>query len=228
MFGRIAVTAVTAAVTSSCVPSNVPEPVVAPSTPPDLGRAAFVQELISAQPTARTRLFDDYTGGSYHVEKLDLLEGVREIRRRDHVIALAVFGPSSILWTYHVVVVLEDGDGYRLNTLTMPHARITSKGTRLISMAEYKRARRRLTSLPTMVSGPPTFDSVGGPKDSELELEWRYSFLLADWSAGSERLWHARYVPEPELESIATLLNGLLEDTKTTYPRTGIERFGAP
>ena len=43
-----------------------------------LDRAGFVQELVFAYATPRTGRFDDYTRGSYHVNKLDLVQGIRE------------------------------------------------------------------------------------------------------------------------------------------------------
>jgi len=192
-----------------------------PQCRPQLGRTGFLQELLFAQGTARTPEFDDYTQGSYHVEKTDLLEGVRAIREKEHVLGFIVYGPVGPLWAYHVLLFVAENDGVRLNTLVFPHARITSKATRVLSQKAYDEALSRLSSRPAMIMGVPTFETVRGERISELPLEWHYSLLMADWSTGTERLWHSagdeRTLSEEELVALTSDLNELLKDGTTTY-----------
>jgi hypothetical protein len=41
-------------------------------------REAFLKEVLDAKPSPVTPKFDDYTSGSYHIEKEDLLKGLVE------------------------------------------------------------------------------------------------------------------------------------------------------
>lgn len=188
---------------------------------PDLGRNGFLQELLFPQGTARTPLFDDYTEGSYHVEKMDLLAGVRALRPREPVQGLVVFGPAGPLWAYYVFLFVSEGDQIRLNTLEFPHARITGKSTRLLSPTQYQEALGRLTSRQCMTPGAPSFNRVRGERIADLSLDWHYSLLVADWSGPSERIWHCvgsqRTLSANELEAVTSGLDELLAEGTTTY-----------
>ena len=92
----------------ACGNSADPARIALPATQPyacarlDAGpsRAAFLDEVLVAEPSLSTSLFDDYTRGSYHVRKGDLVQGLREratecgVRLR----AVVVFGPVGPLW----------------------------------------------------------------------------------------------------------------------------------
>src|SRR5262249_40593184 len=58
-------------------------------------REAFLGEVLDAKPTAVTPKFDDYTPGSYHIEKEDLLKGlIEEAKKRKITLrALTISGP---------------------------------------------------------------------------------------------------------------------------------------
>jgi len=113
---------------TSCVAGPLPD-----STSPS--RAGFFREVLFAAPTARTPWFDDYTKGSYHIDKLDLAIGLRKEAERCGVTleALVVVGPNGPLWSYNVLAFLRDGDSVRINSLVIPHARITGKATKHLS-----------------------------------------------------------------------------------------------
>lgn len=191
---------------------------------PELGRTGFLQELLFPQGTARTPQFDDYTEGSYHVEKMDLLEGVRALRSQESVQGLVVYGPEGPIWTYYVFLFVAEDDQVRVNTLVFPHARITDKATRLLSPEEYRAAQANLTSRRSMISGEPSFETLRGERIADLSLDWHYSLLVADWSTGEERLWHSAgdetTLSVDERRSLTSVLNELLGEGTTTYSTT--------
>lgn len=192
-----------------------------PKCRPQLGRLGFLQELLFPQGTARTSEFDDYTDGSYHVEKVDLLDGVRALRATEPIRGLLVYGPVGPLWAYHVLLFVSEKDQVRLNTLAFPHARITGKATRVLSAAQYEQAFARLSSRTFMLQGVPSFDTLRGERTADMPLEWEYSLLMADWSDGTERLWHSAgdesSLSLEELTSLTSDLNELLAESTTTY-----------
>jgi hypothetical protein len=202
---------------------------------PQLGRTGFLQELLFPQGTVRTPLFDDYTEGSYHVDKLDLLEGVRALRPREPVQGLVVFGPAGPIWSYYVFLFVSENDQVRLNAIEFSHARITEKSTRRLSPGEYREALARLTARQCVTAGGPSFLSVRGQRISDLSLDWHYILLVADWSDGSERLWHCRgsqrTLSSSELEVLSSGLDDLLAESTTTYSTSlpeGYEAFICP
>jgi len=191
--------------------------------------------MLFPQGTARTPLFDDYTEGSYHVDKLDLLEGVRALRPRAPVQGLVVFGPAGPIWSYYVFLFVSENGQVRLNAIEFPHARITEKSTRPLSPGEYREALARLTARQCMTPGEPSFLTVRGERIADLSLDWHYSLLVADWSDGNERLWHCvgsqRTLSSSELESLTFGLDDLLADGTTTYSTSlpeGHESFLCP
>jgi hypothetical protein len=195
---------------------------------PQLGRIGFIQELLFPQGTARTHQFDDYTEDSYHVDKLDLLEGVRSIRSDEHVAGLIVLGPFGGLWTYQGFLFVAEKNGIRLNFLIFPHARITHKATRLISQEEYKKAIVTLSTNKIMIKGMPSYKTMRGGVEG-MDLEWNYSLLFADWSTGTERIWHSKgdrlEHPEQGLEPLVSALDRLRENSTTTYETTLPEKY---
>ena len=186
-----------------------------------LDRTGFLQELLFPQGPARTPDFDDYTEGSYHVDKLELLEGIRSIRTREHIEGLIVYGPVGMLWSYHVLLFVAEKDGIRLNSLVFPHARITGKATRVLTSAQFEESMAKLTSNHAMVMGVPSLETLRRERVADTSLEWQYSLLLAVWPNGAERLWHSAgdefTLPEDELTGLTSVLNELLENSTVTY-----------
>ncbi len=152
---------------------------------------------------------------------MNLLEGVRELRTDEPVRGLIVYGPEGLFWAYHVFLFVAEKDQVRLNTLVFPHARITGKATRVLSPGEYEEALGKLASRPFVIPGAPSFETLRGERNANLSLEWHYGLLIADWSRGTERLWHSvgdeRTLSMDELTSLASDLNELLSDGTTTY-----------
>src|SRR5262245_42576562 len=82
------------------------------------GRAQFIRECLDSRPTSKTAKFDDYSG-SYHIDKLDLVQGIEQATKSQpgRLRAVIIFGPTGGLWTYHVLVALSEENSLRLNTL---------------------------------------------------------------------------------------------------------------
>ncbi|HYI12747.1 MAG TPA: hypothetical protein VEK57_27100 [Thermoanaerobaculia bacterium] len=192
-----------------------------------LDRAGFVQELVSAQPTPRTAKFDDYTEGSYHVNKRDLLEGIRERRRAGTPIVAAVIrGPVGPLWAYDAKLFIRERDGIRVNTVWMPHARITHKSTALISVAAFDELYGAIANCDALVEGDPdekrkkTLPPVGVAGDAE----WSYDLLAAVWDHEHETVYSSTALyslgtePPPSLIHLHEMLERALRDAVVTYP----------
>jgi hypothetical protein len=109
---------------------------------PKPNREAFINEVLDAKPTTVTPKFDDYTPGSYHVKKEDLLQGLTDeaTKRKLTLRGVSIVGPlpADPLWTSYVMVFIQEGEKVRVNSLIMPHARITHKATDLITAERYK------------------------------------------------------------------------------------------
>jgi len=193
-----------------------------PTCTPNLSREGILQELLFAQGTARTPKFDDYTEDSYHVDKLDLLEGVRRLRGRDEaVVGLIVYGPTGPLWAYHVMLIVEEEEDLRANWVYFPHARITGKGTRPITREEYLAAVQRIASDPHMVAGLPTSETVGDDRAGTPSLESTHALLVADFSTELERVWHAAGdwldLSADRMKALTSVLDSVLEASTITY-----------
>src|SRR5687768_17657728 len=102
-------------------------------------RDNFFREVLDAKATSVTPLYDDYTEGSYHVDKLNVFKGLPEMAQKEglKLRGLIVFGPVGPLWAYYVAAFLDEGEMIRVNSLTMPHARITYKSTGTITQIKY-------------------------------------------------------------------------------------------
>lgn len=201
-----------------------------------LSREAFFREVLFATPTVRTPRFDDYTPGSYHVDKLDVAAGLPAEAARCglRLRALLTVGPTGPLWAYHVVPFIEDGESVRVNSLVMPHARITGKGSGQITDNELSRLVATLTRSPLVRSGLPVFpDSVESP----LSRDFSYDLLLVVFDRGqSPRYWYASFrqaQPENpdrsagEVDEVLDAINEVLGRTSSTYDVRGA-RGGAP
>jgi hypothetical protein len=158
-------------------------------------RDAFFREALFASPTMRTPRFDDYTPDSYHADKLDLAEGLPSEAARCglRLRALLVVGPVGPLWSFHVVPFIEDGDSLRVNSLVMPHARITGKGSARVSEAALTELVTDLTRSPLVKAGLPAFgDSLREP----LARDFSYNLLLVLYEGEhAPRYWHASLWP---------------------------------
>jgi hypothetical protein len=188
-----------------------------------LSRTGFLQELLFARGTPRTPAFDDYTPGSYHVEKMDLLEGVRELRSQEEaIVGVAVYGPFGPIWAYNVVLFMEEEEGkLRANWVHFPHARITQKATRELTNTEYRQLLLDLAASSVIAEGNPTFETLRDTARPDLGLESSFAFLIADWSQGSERVWHSvgdwMTLSAEELEEISSPFAAIFETSTTTY-----------
>lgn len=185
-------------------------------------RDGFFREALFAAPTGRTPRFDDYTPGSYHPAKLDVLAGLPAAAAACGVRleGLLVLGPVGPLWAYHVAVLVPDGDSVRVTTLVMPHARITGKGAGRIGRAAVDSFYREVAGSPLVRPGPaPTPDET---VRRDVDVEWRYDLLLARFAAGGQRTWHASVRDAAQgggdRASLVAAINGLLGATDDTYP----------
>lgn len=174
----------------------------------DLSREAFIREMVTAKNTRTTKHFNDYTPGSYHVNKLDLIEGVRALSDSltKNVEAIIVTGPSSPLWTYHVITVMdsENADSIvRINHLVFPHARITKKSTKMMSREEYQQILERMLEFPILQSTTEADTS-----------EWHTMVAVARFgSAETVKLVPDSLVQEnmEEAESLFEYINALIK-----------------
>ena len=175
-------------------------------------RNAFFHEVLSAEPTRRTARFDDYTRDSYHIDKLDLARGLPDAARAcgKKVTALIVVGPLGPLWSFHVATVIEEGSQVRVNSLVMPHARITGKGTGLAPAQEIADKLEALTSAPLVQPGVP-------PPDKRGDLP--HTFLLARYDQDQPRYFYAvfnEFRGTPGMEELLDKVNAILSKTVTT------------
>lgn len=148
----------------------------------DLSRRAFIEEMIYPQGTSRTPKFDDYTPGSYHVGKLDLVDGIIDANKSSpRVDAVLVLGPSGPLWQYNVITVVS-GDSssntVRINSLVFPHARITYKSTRTTTRDFYVKSIAGIMS--NVALREPTED------DRKEDGEWKNAVVMATFGENTK------------------------------------------
>lgn len=182
-------------------------------------RENFFREALYAQATEITPLFDDYTEGSYHVDKLDVLKGLPELAEKENLKlrGLMIIGPTGFLWGYYVIPFIEENGKIRVNSLTMPHARITFKATGTITENEYK------TFLADVLQTKVFSEEL--PPRGKCETcpypEWHYEVLLADWSEGAPKIYYGNIdemKPKPETKLFEKKANQVLSKLKKTYP----------
>jgi hypothetical protein len=142
---------------------------------PKPDRETFLAELLDPEYTPATRLFDDYTEGSYHVNKVEVLSEIQKYAGKQNrkLIGFLAIGPYGPLWAYDLIAFFEEVDGVRANRLIMAHARITYKATAILTMKEYADMMNSLRSTGVFQSNKSTENS-----DSH------YTVLIADRSAG--------------------------------------------
>lgn len=174
-------------------------------------RAAFIREVLDAKPTAVTPRFDDYTQGSYHVDREDLLKGLTEEAKKQklELKAVAIIGPTGPLWTYHVMVFLREGEKVRVNSLVMPHARITGKGTGLITADQFEEWRKAAVASGVLQEKAPERPEIllaTWDKDGKAGPVLRGEILVADEKK------------KESLEALSKAFEAVLKDVKDTYP----------
>jgi hypothetical protein len=182
-------------------------------------RENFFREVLDAQATAVTPLFNDYTKDSYHVSKLDVFNGLSEIAQKEDIKlrGLIVVGPLGPLWAYYVLAFIEESKAIRVNSLIMPHARITYKSTGTISQQRYNDFLSSLLLAKVLATDLPP----KGKCDKCPYPEWHYEVLLADWSNDQASVYYGS-MKEPregaEVGAFEKRLNSLLFSLKQTYP----------
>lgn len=197
---------------SSAYGPNCASDGVAPS------REGFFHELLFAAATARTPRFDDYTANSYHVIKLDLVQGLPTQAKACglRLKAAVVVGPVGLLWTFLVAVLVQDGPNVRVNTVVMPHARITGKATGVISTQRALALLQQIEKAPLVRPGLPT------PLPNDMESDFSYPMLLVRYDHEEPEYFHAELSEasdDPQLEPLRNWVNALLHTAKTkTYP----------
>ncbi len=182
-------------------------------------RAGFFHEALFPEGTTRTPRFDDYTAGSYHVNKLDLVEGLPAqatlcgVRLK----ALLVVGPVGLLWQYNVATVIEEGAQLRVNALAMPHARITGKATGTLAREDAAALLESVQRAALMRPGAPI-----AARD-DVAADFAYSVLLAIYDRGTPEYFHAafnEFADDPDVQQIKDRITALLRTAKAeTYGR---------
>jgi len=181
-------------------------------------RDNFFREVLFAKATSVTPLYNDYTVGSYHASKTGLLKGLPEMAKKEglELRGLIVVGPVGPLWAYHVVAFIEEGNVIRVNSLTMPHARITYKSTGTISPKLYNDFIVGLLQTKIFVTELPE-----GMCDICSSFEYRYEALVSDWSNSLSSVHYGSFgrpTARSEAESFVNQLNSMLSILKKTYP----------
>src|SRR5687768_12812010 len=150
-------------------------------------RAGFLHELLLARPSRRTRRFDAYTRGSYHVDKWEVAHGLPEqaalcaVRLR----AVLVIGRHVPISTAYVVAVMDEGSQLRVNTLVMSNARVMWKGTQLASTGQVSVLLSAIRNAPFVLPGVPFQNGIVD--------DYSYGLLLATYGDGAAEYSHATF-----------------------------------
>jgi hypothetical protein len=198
-----------------------------PSCNFDLSEEGFIQELLDPRATPRTPDFDDYTEGSYHVNKLNLLSSLRESASENpSLLGVAVTGPYGPLWAYEVALFGRDGAWVRVNWLVMPHARITYKATRTLSSVEFDQFREAVLSSPALTPGLPVPATDQDPEG----LDWSFGMATEFWMPTPRAAYLADTwlgTPTPALELASSLMDAVLKGSLVTYASDIPEELGS-
>lgn len=190
-------------------------------------RAQFIQECLDARATSQTAKFNDYNEfESYHIDKRDLILGIEEATQSQpgRLRAVIIFGPGGPLWTYHVIVALSEESSVRLNSLVMPHARITGKGTRTLTGAEFEQLLEKLMTSKLLIEGDVAPIKAG--EYDPFAQEFEHDFVVVSWTGGRRTLRYGALEnllmkADPAAKEAETLLeqvNTMLQGITTTYP----------
>lgn len=189
-------------------------------------REAFFREVLFSPATPRTPRFDDYTDGSYHVDKLDLVTGLPITAAACAVLlhAVLVVGPVGPLWAYHIFAFVEQADTVRLNALVMPHARITGKATRTVDRDSLAFWLRRFEDLPLLSRGVPSWPA----SEERLSGESSFDLFLAHWSSEGGRYFHGTISGAADADTalvrrVLEHVNAFARGVTSTYPITDSE-----
>jgi len=186
-------------------------------------REAFLGEVLDAKPTPVTSKFNDYTPGSYHINKEDLLKGlIEEAKKRKITLrAFTILGPLPFdpLWRSQVIVFIQDDKKIRVNSLVMPHARITLKSTGLITADQFKKWRDGVLDTGALKKEVPRADEK---KDKPQPFDSQ--FLLVMWSEDgkTQEIHYGDIVKDKKDEKAEKLVeqyNATLKELKQTYPK---------
>ena len=188
-------------------------------------RENFFREVLYAKATKITPLFNAYTKGSYHVDKIDVYKGLPEIAQKEGVKlrGLIVIGPAGVLWSYHVVAFIEENEKIRVNKLTMPHARITYKSTGMIGLNDYQELMGGLKKTQVLKKELP---AKGKCKTCSYP-EWHYEVLVADWLGDKTEPLYGKLkdpAPDANVDLFEKMLNQMLSGLDKIYPIEAIKR----
>ena len=130
------------------------------ATLPQVGELSFrrfAREVLFGYATYHTPRFDAYTEGSYHVDPPQLVADIpaEAARHGLDLQAVVVVGPYGPVWAYDVVALIRTPECVRVNSLVMPHARITAKYSGCLSAQSATEWLRRLEALAPVVEPCP-------------------------------------------------------------------------
>ena len=189
-------------------------------------RDHFLREVLEPAATDVTPKFDDYTKGSYHVDKLDLLQGLgtAATNAANRLRAVVILGPESPMWTYYILAFQDRPDGVQVNKLVFAHARIVSKQTKTIKEPEFQKLLTRFSAPGLLTKGDPSSLETS----EERPQEHAYNLLAAVW-ASTARTTYFREIEKNSLDpglaertkksdDFSAALDGLMLNATTTYP----------
>lgn len=192
-------------------------------------RKAFLGEVLDARPTPVTPEFNSYRSDSYRITNEDLFKGLTEeaAKRKMVLKSVTILGPmTDPLWTSYVVVCFQEGEKVRVNSLIMPHARITGKATGLITTVQYKAWLKGVLSKGVFQKKTPVVADGENKKDASLS-EYTGLLMVDPGEDGKNPdvyrahvAWRKTWDKKQE-ETVTGLFeqyNSLLKDLKQTYP----------
>ncbi|HKQ80057.1 MAG TPA: hypothetical protein VJ810_40570 [Blastocatellia bacterium] len=193
-------------------------------TQDQLSRENFFREILYAKATKNTHLFDDYTKGSYHVNKIDVYQGLPTIARKEGVKlhGLIVIGPVDVLWAYYVLAFVEEKEKIRVSHLTMPHARITYKSTGVIDINDYREMMSDLKKTRVLKKELP----AKGKCETCEYPEWHYEVLVVEWSGKKTEALYGKIkdpAPDANADLFLETLNRIFSRLDQTYPVEGMK-----
>lgn len=122
------------------------------------------------------------------------------------------------LWTYVVAAFVGEGKKIRVNLLDFAHARITYKGTAILTG---ERFGKWVSDMQRSGVLQPELPAKARKERDELKKEMAYSLLLATWDQ-ERKEWRVSYArPEDQNEEKQSqfndLVNEICEDLDATY-----------
>ncbi|MFQ5799752.1 MAG: hypothetical protein ACE5H0_13810 [Bacteroidota bacterium] len=183
-------------------------------------RANFFHEVLYPRATECTPRFNNYTEGSYHPDKLDLLEGLPTYAKEhgQTLRGLLVIGPVLPFWTYHIVALIHEGEIVRINHLVMPQATIAAKSTKLITKKDASEYLRRIASSPILTKAGLSTADVKAKLNPTRKPDLLFDLLLVFWP--EEELYISDLQNVKDQERVGDLLkkiNAMLETLEETY-----------